>query len=61
MQGTLYSIAHNEMFGTNIQQVAILMVDREGNFQDFIIEGDEYKHYEVKALDRVTQYYQLFR
>jgi len=33
MQGCAYALAHNEMFGTNIKQVAILMVDREDNIK----------------------------
>ena len=41
MQGCAYALAHNEMFGTDIKKVAILMVDRESNFKDFVIEGDE--------------------
>ena len=42
MQGCAYALAHNEMFGTKIKQVAILMVDREGKYADFVIEGDEF-------------------
>ena len=29
MQGCAYALAHNEMFGTDIKKVAILMVDRD--------------------------------
>ena len=36
---------HNEMFGTNISQIAILMVDRDGKVKDFVIEGPEYEKY----------------
>ena len=32
LQGCAYALAHNEMFGSNIRQVAILMVDREGSY-----------------------------
>jgi ATP-dependent exoDNAse (exonuclease V) beta subunit len=61
LQGALYSIAHNEMFGTNIRKVSILMIDRDAKFQDYVIKGNEYRHFELLALNRVAQYYQLLR
>lgn len=57
LQGCAYALAHNEMFGTDIQQVAILMVDREGKFQDFVIQGDEFVHYAEMWAIRIGQYY----
>ena len=57
MQGAAYALAHNEMFGTNIKQVAILMVDREANYADFVIEGDEFEEYCNKWAMRLADYY----
>ena len=57
MQGCAYALAHNEMFGTNIKQVAILMIDREGKYADFIIEGDEFEEYCHKWATRLADYY----
>ena len=57
MQGCAYALAHNEMFGTNIKQVAILMVDREANYADFVIEGDEFEEYCNKWARRLADYY----
>ena len=57
LQGCAYALAHNEMFGSNIKQVAILMVDREGKYADFVIEGDEFDAYCEKWGERVTQFY----
>ena len=57
MQGCAYALAHNEMFGTNIKQVAILMVDREGKYADFVIEGDEFEEYCNKWAMRLADYY----
>ena len=57
MQGCAYALAHNEMFGTNISKVAILMVDREGKFKDFTISGSEYNEYCDKWSDRLASYY----
>jgi genome maintenance exonuclease 1 len=58
MQGCAYALAHNEMFGTNIKQVAILMVDREGQYKDFVIEGDEFDEYCEKWGKRLLDYYE---
>lgn len=57
MQGCAYALAHNEMFGSNIRQVAILMVDREGKYADFVIEGDEFDAYCEKWANRLADYY----
>ena len=57
MQGCAYALAHNEMFGTNIKQVAILMIDREGKYADFVIEGDEFEEYCHKWAQRLADYY----
>lgn len=57
LQGCAYALAHNEMFGSDIKQVAILMVDREGEYQDYVIAGDEFDHYAMMWADRVTDYY----
>jgi len=57
MQGCAYALAHNEMFGSNIKKVAILMIDREGNYADFVIQGDEFEEYCNKWSDRLTNYY----
>jgi CRISPR/Cas system-associated exonuclease Cas4 (RecB family) len=57
MQGCAYALAHNEMFGSNIQTVAILMIDREGKYKDFVIEGDEFNEYCDKWSSRLADYY----
>lgn len=57
MQGCAYALAHNEMFDTDIKKVAILMVDRDSNFKDFVIEGKEFEEYCDKWSDRLADYY----
>jgi len=57
MQGCAYALAHNEMFESNIKKVVILMVDRESNFKDFIIEGKEFDKYCGKWAERLADYY----
>lgn len=57
LQGCAYALAHNEMFDSDIKQVAILMVDREGEYADFVIEGDEFEHYCNIWAERLADYY----
>jgi genome maintenance exonuclease 1 len=57
LQGCAYALAHNEMFGSNIKKVAILMVDRDNEFSDFVIEGDEFEKYCNLWSDRLADFY----
>ncbi len=57
LQGCAYALAHNEMFGSDIKQVVILMVDREGKFAEFIIKGDEFDKYCEIWGQRLGDYY----
>lgn len=57
MQGCAYALAHNEMFGTDIKKVAILMIDREGKYADFVIEGKEFEEYCDKWSNRLADFY----
>lgn len=59
LQAAAYSLSHNEMYGTDINQLVILMVDREGNFQDFIVSGEEYTAMVDKWLARLCTYYKI--
>lgn len=58
LQAAAYSLAHDEMFGSDIQQLVILMVDREANFGEFVVAADEIRHYQEKWAQRVLDYYQ---
>lgn len=57
LQGAAYMLAHDEMFGTNIERIAILMVDREAKFAEFIVEGSELDYYKDLWSQRVMDYY----
>jgi hypothetical protein len=59
LQTIFYAEAHNEMFGTDIKKTVILMVDRDANFQEFIIKGNDYHEYKQKAWERLARYYQV--
>jgi genome maintenance exonuclease 1 len=57
MQGCAYALAHNEMFGSKISKIVILMVDREGKVKDFVIQGSEYEKYCELWSNRLASYY----
>ena len=59
LQLCAYAAAHNEMFGTDIKQCAILMCTRNLEYQEFVLEGSDFEDYTNKWWDRVEQFYQL--
>jgi genome maintenance exonuclease 1 len=60
VQLTAYAIAHNEVHGTKIRKGVILMCTADNIYQEFIIEGSEFDHWESKWLARLEQYYTTF-
>lgn len=70
LQLCAYAEAHNEIYGTKIQKGVILMcikpvTDDMGNiisepqYQEFVIEGEEFEHWRNRWWARVEQYYTL--
>jgi genome maintenance exonuclease 1 len=57
LQTTMYAEAHNELFDTNIESVAIFICTRDCEFQLFEASGDDYKVWAKKAVERIEQYY----
>jgi len=56
-QGAAYQLAHNNLFGTEISQIVIMIATRDGKYQEFIINGNENKNYVDIWLDKVDKYY----
>ena len=56
LQGSAYATAHNEVYGTNINQVVILMASRDLSFETFVIEGDEFHKYTDMWIERLGQF-----
>ena len=54
-----YSLAHNHVYGTNINQGVILLCTKDLMFQRFIIDSERLKDYQKKFLERVDQYYNM--
>jgi len=57
MQICAYANSHNEMFGTNISKGVIMIACRSGEYQEYVIEGDEFTHYEMMWCNKVVDYY----
>ena len=55
-QLALYSIAHDNMFGTNITSTEILMCTPNLIFQNFEFKGEEFQSLKEQAMNRVEQY-----
>lgn len=60
MQLCAYSMSHGEMYGTNIRKGVVMIATREAKYQEFIIEGDEFSHYEAMWANTVYLYYERF-
>ena len=56
LQGCAYANAHNVMFGSEIQQIVILMVDRDLIFQEFIVRPAEFKILTEKWKRRLIEF-----
>ena len=64
IQGAAYAAAHNFVYGTNIRNIVIMMIgwdeDNEGNYQEFVIQGDEFDHYSEQWALKVQAYYDKY-
>ena len=61
LQLALYSIAHDNMFGTKIKSTEILMCTPNLIFQKFEFKDQEFEKLKKEAMNRVEQYYNLKR
>ena len=60
IQLAAYATAHNEVHGTNIRKGVIFMCSADNIYQEFIIEGTEFDHWQNKWFSRLEQYYSQF-
>jgi ATP-dependent exoDNAse (exonuclease V) beta subunit len=54
-----YIAAHNKIYGTDIKRGVILMVARNLEFQEFVMEGSEFLFWRAKWLERLEQFKNL--
>lgn len=59
LQGAAYAIAHNELYETKIENIAIFMCSRDKQFQLFEVEAEEFKKWELKWAERLQEFYNL--
>ena len=57
IQLAAYANAHNNTYGTDIETGVILMCSADNQYQEFVIESDEFTVWTQKWFDRVEQYY----
>ena len=57
LQLAAYAMAHNEVYGTNIQQGVILMCSADFNPQHWVISGAEFQRFCDAWCQRVDQFY----
>ena len=55
-----YGVAHNEVHGTKIRKGVIFMCDPNAVYQEFILEGTEWDHFETEWFKRLELYYTKF-
>lgn len=56
-QGAAYALAHNKMFGTNIETIVIMMARHDGVYSEFDIRNEEYTESVDLWLRHVDRYY----
>ena len=57
LQMIAYAMAHNQVYGTSIEQGVILMCTPDNFFQKFTINGREFRELKWEWLQRVDSYY----
>lgn len=65
LQTVFYGTAHNNMYGTDINTGVILMcvqpktIESTPEYQEFVVQGDEWQFYEKVMWDRIQQFYSI--
>lgn len=52
-----YAMAHDHVYGTQIDKCVIMMCTPEPFYQEFILQGEELKKYKYEWLKKIDQYY----
>jgi genome maintenance exonuclease 1 len=51
-----YALAHNELYGTDIQKGVVMMCSVDCLYQEFVLEGDEFKRAAEAWMERVEKF-----
>ena len=57
LQIAAYSMAHDQVYGSNIQQGVIMVCTPDLYYQEFKCEGEKMRHYRHEFLKRLSQYH----
>lgn len=60
LQLTAYANAHNKVYGTKIRKGVIFMCSADNQYQEFIVEGNEFDTWSDRWWKRVEEYYTKF-
>ena len=52
-----YAMAHNFIYKTQITKGVVMMCSKDNFYQEFVVEGEEFKQYKHKFLGRVDEYF----
>ena len=56
LQGAAYALAHNNLYGTDIRKIVIMMCSRDLQYQEFVVEGEAFDEWSKGWSDRLMQY-----
>ena len=59
LQLSAYAMAHDYLYGTNMDRGVIMMCTPDNNYQEFIIEGPEFRLLKHKFLKRLDEYFEM--
>ena len=59
LQMGAYGMAHDAVYGTSIEQGVIMMCSKDGYYQQFMIEGEEFREAKHKFLGRLNEFYSM--
>jgi hypothetical protein len=48
------------MYGTDIKKGVVMIATREAKYQEFIIEGEEFDHYQTMWANKLCAYYDRY-
>ena len=54
-----YGMAHDYVYKTTINKAVIMMCSKDNYYQEFVIQGPEFREAKHKFLKRVTEYYEM--
>jgi len=59
LQMGAYGMAHDAVYGTAIEQGVIMMCSKDGYYQQFMIEGEEFRRAKHNFLGRLDEFYSM--